>query len=149
MPLVIYPWPRVRKYVFFIIYNIPKPSLLSTKISIPSNKEKKRARDRSTFIATRTYRTWLQNSNYTERNVQNVIILKQIFLILPQLFSSFSWVLLISFTHAFNTFENRLVFTVVWHFPWRINVYWKFLLFWRLLIPNQNKLLYSSLWKKA
>ena len=30
-----------------------------------------------------------------------------------------------------------------------INGYWKLLLFWHLIIPNQNKLLYLPLWKEA
>ena len=49
-------------------------------------------------------------------------------------FLSFSWVLSISF----KAFESRLVSIDVWHFPWVINSYWKFMLFWHSIIPNPN-----------
>ena len=63
---MLYARPGVRKCVFFIIYSVPKTySFKYTLTSIPSNKGKKKARNNSTFIAT--------------KYAQNVIKLKQNF----------------------------------------------------------------------
>ena len=121
----------VRKYVLIIIYSALKTYsfICSKKHCIPSNKGKKRARNKSTIITT--------------KYVQNVIKLTQN--LLNNLFQeSFSWVLSISFTNAFIAFENSIY---VWHFSWTINGCWKFILFWHLIILNQNELLYLCLWK--
>ena len=63
-------------------------------------------------------------------------------------FFHLSWVLSVSFVHASKPLENRLLSTIVWHFPGTINGYWKPLLFWHLVIFNRNEVLYSSLWKR-
>ena len=65
---------------------------------------------------------------------ENVITLKQkfqkVFFNTFATFSIFLLVLSILFTHALKGFESSLVSINVWNFPWMINGYWKFILFW-------------------
>ena len=133
---MLYPWPRVRKSVLFIIYSVPKTYSFIYFIKHPKQGEKF-DRNKSTFIAT--------------KHVQNIIILKQnfinIFLNSFKTFSFFSWLLSISFTHALKVFKHKLVSTDVWKFI--ETLYWKSLLFLYLVSSNWKKLFYLSLWKEA
>ena len=127
-----YPWPGVRTRVYFIIQKL---TLSSTPIRIPRNKGKERARNKFTFIATK----YVQNVTKLKPNFLNSIF---------HYFSNFLHLFLgyfsTSFTHAFKTFENKLV-SIDIYFYWTKNSNWKFFLFLHLIILNRNELRYSSL----
>ena len=115
-----YPWPGVGKSVIY--------SFVKTYSFIYSNKHselqriKKSTRKKSTFNAA--------------KYVGN----------LSQYFSNFFHLSLGNCQfrlHISKVFANRLVSVDVWHFPGTIKSYWKF-----LMIPNQNEVPYSYLWKK-
>ena len=128
----------LRKCVFFIIYSVPKiysyllqeafqatkGQRVCTRMSSYVSRmwffhePKKRARNKSTFFVT------CRERNYTKTKISksffNTFATFYIFLL----------VLSILFTHALKGFESSLVSINVWNFPWMINGYWKFILFW-------------------
>ena len=114
-----------------------EPALLSTPISIPRNKAKRRARNKSTFIAT--------------EHVQNVIkrkenFLNNLFRCLSNFFHfslGYCQIHLRILSKLLKTYTND-----VCHFPWTINDCPIFLFSWHLIIPDQNELVFSPLWRQ-
>ena len=97
----------------------------------------KRARKKSTFIGT--------------KHVQNVIKLKQNFLN-----DLFQYLHFFHLSLGYCQFHLCMLskhlkaasFLLMYDFPWMINGFWKFILFWHLIIPNRNELLYLVLEKR-
>ena len=85
------------------------------------------------------------------KHVQNVIKLKQNFLN-----NLFQYLHFFHLSLGYCQFHLRMLskhlkaasFLLMYDFPWMINGFWKFILFWHLIIPNRNELLYLVLEKR-